>query len=224
MKTPNFVPQLLGTIRAKTIAAALAVVALASSASAAGTFYTTEASFTLALNPVFYLEDFSSFTFGSPLNGSQPTYVAPGANGYGWTASAALNLYSNNSALSTNSANDPLTITFSGLTVTAFGGIFSNTDISGDFITGTITITTSDPWRRPQSFVVPTSPGSFIGYTSAVPIASVTMSATSAATNNWVQVDHFYTGAAIPEPGTMALLTLGVVGLAGAAIKRRRRS
>ncbi|HJX25730.1 MAG TPA: PEP-CTERM sorting domain-containing protein [Chthoniobacterales bacterium] len=222
MKTPNFVPQLLGTIRAKTITAALAVVALASSASAAGTFYTTEASFTLALNPVFYLEDFSSFTFGSPLNGTQPTYVAPGANGYGWTAAAALNLYSNISALSTNSANDPITLTFSGLSVTAFGGIFSNTDISGAFIPGTITVTTSDGGVEVLS--IPTSPGSFIGYTSAVPIVSMVMSATSGATNNWIQVDHFYTGAAIPEPGTMALLTLGVVGLAGAAIKRRRRS
>ena len=123
--------------------------------------------------------------------------------------------------LSTNNSNDPLTITFSGLTVTAFGGIFSNTDISGSFIPGTVTITTSDGGS--QSFNFPTAAG-FVGYTSGVPITSVTMSATSAATNNWVQVDHFYTGAAVPEPGTMALLTLGVVGVAGAAIKRRRRS
>src|SRR6267378_2880106 len=98
----------------KIVASVCALIIAVSSSLAAGTFYTSEASFTLALNPTFYLEDFSSFTFGSPLNGSQTTYNAPGGNGYGWTAAAALGLYSNVSALSTNNANDPITITFSG--------------------------------------------------------------------------------------------------------------
>lgn len=206
-------------MRSKILASLLFLAAAVSPASA-GTFYTTEGSFTLQLSPVFYLEDFSNFTFGSPLNGSQTTWAAPGANGYGWTASTPLGLYSNVSALSTNTANETITLTFSGLTVTAFGGIFSNTDLSGNFITGTITVTTSD--GGVQVLNIPSAPGSFIGYTSAVPIVSMTMVATSGATNNWIQVDHFYTGAAVPEPGTMALLTLGVAGAVGAAIKRRR--
>jgi hypothetical protein len=207
-------------MRTKLLATSLLVAVLASAASAAGTFYTTEASFTANIAPGSYVEDFSNFTFGNPLDGSQTTWAAPGANGFGWTASAALGLYSNVSALSTNTANDPLMIMFTGAPVTAFGGIFANTDISGNIIPGTITVTTSDG----GNFVIPTT-NSFLGYTASVgmTITSVTMLAQSGATNNWVQVDHFYTGMrAVPEPTTVGLLALGGVGLIGTAIKRRR--
>ena len=205
-------------MRIKTIALSL-LLAGVTSTTFAGTFYNSEAAFTMQLSPVFYLEDFSNFTFGNPLDGSQTSWASPGANGYGWTASAALGLYSNTSALSTNTANDPLTITFTGLTVTAFGGNFANTDITGAFIPGTVTINTSDGGSTMVTFGATEG---FIGYTSAVPIVSITTSATSGVTNNWIQVDHFYTGAAVPEPGTIALLTLGTFGVIGAAMKRRR--
>jgi hypothetical protein len=176
----------------KEVGASFALALIACSVSA-GTSYTSEAAFVSAINPTYYLENFNSFTFGSPLNGSQTTYVAPGSNGYGWTASASSGLYSNNSALSVNVANDPLTITFSGLTVSAFGGIVANTDPSGNLIAGTVTINTSDGG---SAFVtLPAGTSGFLGYTSTVPITSVTFTATGATTNNFVQIDHFYTGA-----------------------------
>jgi hypothetical protein len=199
----------------KSLAVACVLAAAASTASAAGTFYTTESSYLANTNPNYYLENFSSFTFGSPLDGTQTTYAAPGANGFGWTASAALGLYSNVSALSTNSANDPIMILFGGSPVTSFGGIFANTDISGAIIPGTVTITTS----AGDTMTVNTN--TFLGFTSATPFTSITMSA-AGTTSNWVQVDHFYTGAAVPEPGTVGLLVVGAAGIAGAAIKRRR--
>ena len=202
----------------KALAAAVALAGLVSSASAQGTVYTTEGSFLSSLGPTRYLEDFSTFTFGNPLNGTQFTWASPGANGFGWTASAVGGLYSNVSALSTNQANDPLVIMFTGAPVTAFGGIFANTDINGNIIPGTITVTTSDG----GNFVVPTT-NLFRGYTSTVPITQISMVA-AGTTSNWVQLDHFYTGTAIPEPGTIALLSLGGVGLAGAALKRFRRA
>ena len=123
-----------------------------------------------------------------------------------------------------SSEGQTITLTFSGLQreQALFQRHLLEYGYQRPFIPGTITVTTSDGGVEVLS--IPTSPGSFIGYTSAVPIVSMVMSATSGATNNWIQVDHFYTGALVPEPGTMALLTLGVVGLAGAAIKRRRRS
>ena len=200
----------------KCIVAASALAAVVSSASAQGTFYNTEAAFLPNLAPGSYLEDFSAFTFGNPLNGSQTSWASPGANGFGWTASATGGLYSNVSALSTNLANDPITILFTGAPVTAFGGIFANTDISGNVIPGTITVTTSDGGMQ----VIPTS-NTFLGYTSNVTITSITMVA-AGTTNNWVQVDHFYAGAAVPEPGTMALLAVGGAAVVGMIVKRRR--
>ena len=200
--------------------AAAAAIALSASSAMAGTFYGTEALFTAAIQPGAYIENFSSFTFGNPLNGSQLSYVAPGGGGFGWTASAALGLYSNNSALSTNTAQDPLTITFSTPNVTALGGNFTNTDISGAVIPGTVTITTSD--GGVQTVTNPTA-ASFLGYTSAVPIVSVTI-VSAGATNNWPQVDHFYTGLAaggvVPEPASLGVAAMGL----GLIAARRRRA
>jgi hypothetical protein len=206
-------------MRIKTLAAALALAFGISSAPAAGTFYTSEASFVLALNPTFYLEDFSGFTFGAPLNGTQLTYDAPGANGYDWTAFCATGLYSNASALSVSVGNTAITIGFTGLTVTALGGIFADTDVAGASIAGTVMITTSDGGMQS----IATTTDAFIGYTSTTPIVSVTFIATGApATNNFIQIDHFYTGAlaVVPEPATVSLSLLGF-GLLAFAARRR---
>src|ERR1041384_6812272 len=92
----------------------------------AGAFYTNESSFLTAIQSGFYLEDFTNFVFASPLNGSQTSYQAPGGNGFGWTASANLGLYSANSAMSVNNAQDPLIITFTSNTVMVVGGIVAN--------------------------------------------------------------------------------------------------
>lgn len=198
--------------------AAVAALALAAS-SAMATFYTTEASFTAAIKPTRYVEDFSNFTFGNPLNGTQLTWPAPGGNGFGWTASAALGLYSNTSSLSTNSAFDPLTITFTGAPVTAIGGNITNTDISGAVIPGTINITLSD---GTTTSVTNQTLSNFWGYTSNtnVPIASVSF-VTAGTTNGWPQVDHFYSAQTnVPEPATLGLAAVGLGTLAA----RRRRS
>jgi hypothetical protein len=183
--------------------------------SAFAQWFTNEAAFTAALNGPFYLEDFSNFTFGNPLNGSQTTWAAPGANGYGWTAAATNGLYSNISALSTNTANDPLVLTFTGAPVTAFGGNIANSDIAGNLIPGTVTMLMSN--GATNNLVLGAAEG-FLGYISPVVLTTVTISATGT-TNNWPQLDHAYTGSAVPEPGTMIALGLGAAALAA----RRRR-
>ena len=199
--------------------AALATLALAASSALAAT-YTTEASFLAAIQPNPYIENFSSFTFGAPLDGTQTTYNAPGGNGYGWTASAPLGLYSNNSAISTNTAFDPLTFTFTGAPVTAIGGNITNTNISGAVIPGNVDIVLSNG----QTFtVVNQTLSSFWGWTSDtnVPIVSVTFDTQTSATNGWPQVDHFYSATAVvPEPAVGGVL-MAAVGLVAA---RRRRS
>lgn len=206
-------------MRIKILAASLALALGISSVPAAGTFYTDEASFVLAISPTFYLEDFSSFTFGSPLDGTQLTYDAPGANGYDWTAFSATGLYSNNSSLSVSLGNTSITMGFTGLTVTALGGIFADTDVDGNSIAGTVMITTSDGGMQS----IATTTDAFIGYTSTTPIVSVTFIATGApATNNFIQVDHFYTGAlaVVPEPATVGLSLFGFGVIAFAARRR----
>ena len=204
-------------MRIKTFAAAI-LLSVAASSGRAGTFYTDEASFLLAIDPVFYLEDFSSFTFGNPLDGTQLTYDAPGGNGYDWTAISA-GLYSNNSALSVSLNNTPIILQYTGSPVTALGGLFANTDVTGAIIPGTITITTSDGGM--QSFNITTE--AFFGYTTTMPINSVTFSATNG-DSNFIQVDHLYTGAiaAVPEPATISLSLVGF-GLTALAARRRRR-
>jgi hypothetical protein len=181
------------------------------------TWYTNEASFMAAISATNYIEDFSNFTFGSPLNGSQATWVAPGANGYGYTASAVLGLYSNTSSLSTNNANDPLILTFTGSPVSAFGGRISNTNISGGFISGTCSITLNT--SETSSISLGAAEG-FLGWVGPSSFTSVTLLATSSVANNWIQLDHSIVGAApVPEPASMAVLGMGAL----AAIARRRR-
>jgi hypothetical protein len=185
--------------------------ALACFGAAQAVWTTSEATFTSNLLGAFYLEDFNNFTYGSPLNG-QATWAAPGANGYGWTAGGAPGgLWSNAGALSTNTASDPIVITMTGAPVTAFGGIFANTDINGNTIAGTLTISFNG---GAQTQVAAGSNG-FLGWYGTTPIASVTIQVDDAPG----QVDHFYVGSAVPEPATMAALGLGAIAL----IRRRRK-
>jgi hypothetical protein len=180
------------------------------------TWYTSEAAFMAAISGPNYTEDFSSFTFGSPLNGSQTIWSAPGANGFGWDATAAGGLYSNNSSLSTNIANTPLVLTFTGLPVYAFGGRISNTDISGNFIPGSASITLST--SETNSINLPNGGEGWLGWVGTSSFAAVSLISTGT-TNNWIQLDHAVV-AGVPEPASMAVLGIGAL----AAIARRRRN
>ncbi|HLO99255.1 MAG TPA: PEP-CTERM sorting domain-containing protein [Fimbriimonas sp.] len=195
------------------IATVAGLVGLTVSANA--TFYTSEAAFLAAIDPTFYLEDFSSFTFGSPLDGTQTSWNAPGGNGYGWTASAVQGLWSNTSALSTNVANDPIVISFTGLPVTAFGGFLNNTDIGGSSQGGTVTMLMSN------GDTLTVNDGTFLGWVGSTAVSSATITAAGVGLD-WGQLDHAYTGeiaTSVPEPASMAALGLGAI-----ALLRRRKS
>lgn len=190
-------------------------------ADAAGSFYTDESAFTLALQPSYYFDDFSGFSFGSPLDG-QTSYVAPGANGYGWTATCADGLYSASRGISTSLANTTVVITFTSGNVTAIGGLVANSDFFGEPIAGSVTFTLSNGATRTISLAGGTNEG-FLGYTSDVPITSVNLSSTSAAGGNYLLIDNFYTGTAVvPEPATWTLLAGALCTLTGLRWLRRR--
>jgi hypothetical protein len=197
--------------------AMLGVVAGVTS-NAMAVWYTSEATFLAAMDPVFYLEDFDDFQYGVQLNGSQTLWSAPGANGYGWDASAALGLWSNDGALSTNSAMDPLILTFTGNPVTAFGGIFYGSDVNGGVVpTAEVTVTLSN-----GEFQTFTANGTdFLGWTGNAAIASVQLDVVEpTGANVWNTADHVYTGAGVPEPATFVALG---IGLAALAVARRKR-
>lgn len=193
--------------------AALAGV-LGLSVAAHATFYTSESSFLAAINSTYYLEDFSNLNYGDIAG--DPTWAAPGGNGYGWTASAPTGVWSNTSSMSTNVANEALTITFTGAPVSAFGGILNNTDFNGAAQGGTVVLTMSN------GDTTTVNDGSFLGWvgTSSVTSATILAQGSPSSTLNWAQLDHSYTGAAastVPEPASMTALALG-----GLALLRRR--
>jgi len=202
----------------KRILSLMALAAVAASAFS-GTYYFDETSFVGAIKPDFYLEDFSGYTYGNPLNGTQVTASFGPVNGYSYDAGAPNGLWSNDGALSTNVAGDLLTITFTGKEVTAIGGIMTPTDINGAMMAGVVTVLLSDggTWTTTYTQTTPV----FVGYTSDVAITSLTIDALDTPAVSWPQLDHFYTGQVnpVPEPATIAALGLG----AAALIRRRRR-
>ncbi len=180
------------------------------------TNYFSEAAFLAAILPNYYLEDFPTYTYGSPLNGSQTSQAYGPVNGFRYVASATGGLWSNVSALSTNQASNPIVVTFDPNfnPVTAVGGNFTATDISGNIIPGTVTIIDQNGATWTLTGQTATS---FFGFTSTVPIVSITFNTPVLNDNvsRWVQIDRFYVGQ-IPEPASLLL-----IGLAGLMVRRR---
>jgi hypothetical protein len=199
--------------RFRWLAVSALFVAMAGAAHA--TWYTSEAAFVAAIQPSYYLEDFPNFTPGSPLNGTQTSWTAPGANGYGWTATTNDNtgLYSLRNALSTAMSHRNLVLTFSGNPVTAFGGNLGNTDVEGLIIPGTATITLST--SESQSISLGSSL-SFLGWVGSSPISSV-----SIGSSDFIRLQHAYTGA-VPEPASLLALASGSLLLFRRRSLRRR--
>jgi hypothetical protein len=177
-------------------------------------WYTDQTQFLSQLAGPYYVEQFSNFTYGNPLNGNQNTWIAPGGNGYGFSASAEFGLWSNPSALSTNNSGDPIVINPTG-NATAVGMLVSGSDINGNVIPGVVTITLSNN----QQQILNTTGFSFIGWASPnAVITSISISVDQTGGANWPAVDDVHIGTAVPEPGTMAALALG-----GMALLRRRK-
>jgi len=181
----------------------------------ATTIYTNQAAFLAATQPGYYLETFNSlpqFTqLASPLNFS--------SNGFTYNATAPTAGFFNigpsgDTWLSTFHEFDPIVFNFTSNNVTSVGGFFFLTDLTGNAAGGTVTVTLNN---GKMFSVTDASSTSFIGFTTGVPIQSLTVTPpSSGATLVFATVNDFITGKAVPETGSSALLLgFGMAGLLG---------
>lgn len=204
------------------VATPVALLCLAGAANAQAVMYNDSASFLANLAPGFYLENFNTVvgTFSSKSFSS---------NGFSYTVSAPGNLIPVNGAISTVNKNDSISIVFSGAPVSAVGGNFFDTNLSGNYILGGITVHLSD---GTNSTFAPTSASQFEGFTTASgSIMSLSIQAIQTSVDTFPTLDNFYVGGfsgapqggTVPEPGSLAQLAgFGIVG-AGFALKRRKK-
>jgi hypothetical protein len=197
------------------IFSAAALLCAAAAAQADITVYTSQADFLAAVSApgVDTFDDLTVDPYGDTLNRTAGTYSynAFAANGL-WGAGGAGDHW-----LSTNTSNDP--IVFSGFSggVSAFGGNFFGSDITGQYALGNLQLTASDGSILSYNLNGATT-SSFLGFVSSTPLSSVTLN-TDGTLGVWPTANNVVL--AVPEPSTYAMLLAGL-GFVGVMSRRRR--
>ena len=146
----------------------------------------------------YYIETFTAWSEGDPLDGHQKEWESPGSNGWSWMASAPgpgnNALYSLYRAVSTSAYQDSLSFQFSGTATYVFAGEFWGTQFDGFPQTTELEIRTDTGLRLSQVVSDPT----FIGIVSSEPLSTVTIR-TSAGQPAWATARQIITGDLRPD-------------------------
>ena len=188
--------------------------AVASSASAVTTIYTTSASFLAQVAPGSYTN-----TFTGAVDAALSYSYSGGSFAYTVTAPPAGfgdDVYLSGTFIGNLYANASLTVTFTSGNVRAIGGNFYITNSSDAFVAAPITINLSDGTTTTFS---PGTAADYRGFVSTVSITSLVMLAPGASRYN--TIDNLTVGTPVPEPGSYALMALGLAAVLAA---RRKRS
>jgi hypothetical protein len=187
-------------------AAANATITVYTSASAFNAAVSNQATDTFDDLPTGLLSD----TLLRPAGAYQYTVSSPGGL---WGAGVPGDTW-----LSSNVRNDA--ITFSGFTggVSAFGGNFFGSDLSGAYAPGSdLVLTASDGFTLTYSLNGATQ-SSFLGFVSDTPLGSVTLQSADGS-ESWSTANNVVL--AVPEPATYGMLLAGL-GFMMAMMRRRR--
>jgi hypothetical protein len=148
----------------------------------------------------------SGVTFNS--NGSM-FVIDPGFYGSSYAGGGFLN--SDYATVNTITAALPSPVTALAM---EFGGLFGGpVDFTFNFSDGSSVSGSS------AASIIGGTPLAFIGFTSTVAITSASISMPD--TPNYNAIDNFRFGNSVPEPGSLALILLGMSGLAVAGRRRR---
>ena len=209
---------------------AAAVVALPATlasfhAAAAPVVYTSQAMFNTAIAPhANGMDTFDTFTTGTSLNVQS---LVRTAGAFAYTASVPDTLFrgmDTDGFLTNNNRFNTVTLSGFAPSINAFGANFFGNNNSGQFIAGvSIVVNILETNSTLFSFTLTdTDRASFIGYRAGSSIDSVTFRSEQGFFG-WPSVDNV-TVAAIPEPMTLALVLLALLGAAAASRRKAANS
>jgi hypothetical protein len=209
----------------------LALAALLASLLAAGgaaqatiTIYTSLASFNAATT-ARGTDTFDGFL----ITGVTPSFITRFAGPYSYRATAPGNFFGAgtlaNPALSVNNATD--TISFDNFLggPQAIGGNFFGTDIDGNFLLGSVTVTATDSSGTVTQTISGATVNSFLGFVSSTTMTAMTLAAVQAPGVVYPTLDNLVMArsvSVVPELETCALMLAGL-GMVGLFSRRRRR-
>ena len=194
-----------------------ALLCAAASSQAAITVYTSQVAFLGATSAPGYdsYDDLDVDLYDETLDRT--------AGSYAYQAYAAGGLYGAGGGtdhwLSTNLRSSPIVFQNFSSGVSAFGGNFFGSDISGQFVAGGNLVLTALDGTTLTYALNGTTESSFLGFVSDSALTSVTLATDGGL--YWPTANDVVLAAAVPEPATYGMLLAGL-GFVGAVARRRR--